>query len=97
MIRREGARIIVSGPVTLANVADIMAEGSRHLSEGVSTVDVGEVSELDSSLLALLLAWLREAKAGGKALAFANLPEALRTIAHLYGVEDLLPAGPAQR
>lgn len=97
MIRREGARIIVSGPVTLANVADIMVDGNRHLREGVSTVDVGEVSELDSSLLALLLAWLREAKSAGRELVFANLPEALRTIAHLYGVEELLPAVPAQR
>jgi phospholipid transport system transporter-binding protein len=96
MIRREGARIILSGPVTLANVAEVMAEGSRHLQEGVGTVDVGEVAELDSSLLAMLLAWLREAKAADRDLKFANLPDALRTIAHLYGVEELLPAVSAQ-
>jgi len=96
MIRREGARIILSGPVTLANVAEVMAEGSKHLREGVSTVDVGEVAELDSSLLAMLLAWMREAKASGMDLKFVNLPDALRTIAHLYGVEELLPAIPAQ-
>ena len=97
MIRREGGRIVVSGPVTLANVAVVMADGSRHLAEGVQTVDVGEVSELDSSLLAMLLAWLREAQAQERSLAFANLPEALRTIARLYGVEALLSAAPAQR
>ena len=97
MIRREGGRIILSGPVTLANVAGIMEEGRRHLEEGVKTVDVGEVSELDSSLLAMLLSWLREARAKERQLEFANLPESLRTLAKLYGVEALLPAPPAQR
>lgn len=97
MIRREGGRIVISGSVTLANVAGIMEEGRRHLDEGVKTVDVGEVSELDSSLLAMLLSWLREAKARERQLEFANLPESLQTLARLYGVEALLPAKPAQR
>jgi phospholipid transport system transporter-binding protein len=58
----------------------------------VQTVDLGEVSEMDSALLALLLAWLRDAKAHDKTVVFANLPESLRTIAKLYGVDHLLPA-----
>jgi phospholipid transport system transporter-binding protein len=91
MIRREGRRILVSGPVTLANVAAILEEGRRHLEEGVGTVDLGEVSEMDSSLLAAMLAWLRDAKSRGRELVFANLPESLRTIARLYGVDSLLP------
>jgi phospholipid transport system transporter-binding protein len=91
MIRREGRRIVVSGPVTLANVASILEEVRRHLAEGVPTVDLGEVSELDSSLLAAMLAWLRDAKAASRQLAFANLPESLQTIARLYGVDRLLP------
>ena len=92
MIRREAGRIVLSGPVTLANVAAVLEEGRRHLADGASTVDLGEVTELDSSALALLLAWLREARAAGRSLAFANLPAALQTIARLYGVEAMLPA-----
>jgi phospholipid transport system transporter-binding protein len=92
MIRREGARMIVSGAVTLANVAALLEDGRRHLAEGVQTVDLAEVSEMDSALLALLLTWLRDARLQGHALAFANLPQSLRTIARLYGVDDLLPA-----
>lgn len=91
MIRREGRRILISGPVTLANVAAVLDEGRRHLEEGVRTVDLAEVTEMDSSLLALMLAWLREAKSRNRELAFANLPESLRTIARLYGVDGLLP------
>ena len=91
-MRRDGERIVLTGPVTLANVAALLEEGRRHLAEGAGTVDLGGVTELDSSALALLLAWLREARAGGRAVAFANLPESLQTIARLYGVQDLLPA-----
>ena len=91
MIRREGPRLVLSGPVTLANAAALLEEGRRHLAEGVQTVDLGEVSEMDSALLALLLAWLRDARARDQRLDFTNLPESLRTIAQLYGVDRLLP------
>ena len=83
--------MMVSGPVTLANAAALLEEGRRHLAEGVRSVDLGEVTELDSSLLALALAWLREARAAKRELAFANPPEAMQTLARLYGVEELLP------
>jgi phospholipid transport system transporter-binding protein len=91
VIRREGRRMVVSGPVRLANVGSVLEEGRRHLGEGVRTVDLGEVTEMDSSLLAMLLVWLREAKGRSRELTFANLPEGLQTIARLYGVEALLP------
>jgi phospholipid transport system transporter-binding protein len=91
VIRREGRRITLSGPVTLANAARLLDEGRQHIAEGARTVDFAEVTELDSALLALLLAWLREARAAKRELAFANLPQALQTLARLYGVEELLP------
>jgi phospholipid transport system transporter-binding protein len=95
MIRREGERMIVSGALTLASVAAALHEGSVAIGEGARTVDLAEVGELDSSALALLLAWLREAKRQDRSLAFANLPQGLTTIARLYGVAELLPAAPA--
>jgi phospholipid transport system transporter-binding protein len=91
MIRREGDRMIVSGALTLASVAAALREGNAAIGEGVRTVDLGEVGELDSSALALLLAWLREAKQQNHGLSFANLPQGLTTIARLYGVAELLP------
>ena len=95
MIRRDGDRLMVSGPLTLATVAAALREGSAAIGEGVRTVDLGEVGELDSSALALLLAWLREAKRRGRDLVFTNLPQGLTTIARLYGVAELLSASPA--
>ena len=90
MMRREGERLVLSGAVTLANAGGLLEEGRRHVAEGVKTVDLAEVSEMDSALLALLLAWTREALARSSKLGFANVPESLRTIARLYGVDGLL-------
>ena len=95
MIRREGERLIVSGGLTLASVAAALREGNAAIDEGVRTVDLAEVGELDSSALALLLAWLREARRQNRSIAFTNLPQGLTTIARLYGVAELLPATPA--
>jgi phospholipid transport system transporter-binding protein len=94
MIRREGRKITVSGPVTLANAARLLEEGRQHFAEGARTVDFSEVTEMDSALLALALAWLREAREAKRELAFANLPESLQTISRLYGVDTLLPVKP---
>jgi phospholipid transport system transporter-binding protein len=90
VIRREGRRITISGPVTLANAARVLEEGRQHFAEGVRTVDMGEVTELDSALLALALAWLRDAREARRELSFANVPEAMQTLSQLYGVENLL-------
>ena len=91
MIRREGPRLVVSGAVTLGNAATLLEEGRRHIAEGVQTIDLAEVNEMDSALLAVLLAWLRDARGSERKLSFVNLPESLRTIAQLYGVDRLLP------
>ena len=95
MIRREGDRLVVSGSLTLANVAATLGQGKAAIGEGARSVDLGEVGELDSSALALLLAWLREARRRDCELVFTNLPQGITTIARLYGVAELLPATPA--
>ena len=90
MIRRDGERLVVAGPVTLANVSQLIEEAQSFVAS-VSVVDLGEVTELDSSLLAVLIGWLREAKAQGRTLSLSRLPQDLRTLAQLYGVAQLLP------
>ena len=95
MIQRDAERMVVSGPLTLASVTAALHEGNAAIAEGVRTVDLGGVGDLDSSALALLLAWLREARRQNRALTFANLPQGLTAIARLYGGAELLPAASA--
>jgi len=96
MMQREGERLLVTGPVTLANVAQALQEGYAAIRAGAGAVDLAGVTELDSSLLAMLLAWMREAALSGRTLRLDNLPAGLITIAQLYGVDELLPAGHTQ-
>jgi len=96
VIRRDGPRAVVSGPATLANVHALLEEGREQLKAGARTIDLGEVTDLDSSLLAVLLAWQRDARAARIDLKVEGLPEGLATIARLYGVEAFL-SGAAPR
>lgn len=96
MIRVEGERLYVSGPATLATAAQLLDQARAPLAAGVRRVDLGEVTELDSSLLAVLFEWMRAAKsAGGQALALERLPADLKSLAQLYGVAELLQEEPA--
>jgi len=54
------------------------------------TIDFAEVSDIDSSAVALLLEWRRLAATLRKRLAFVNLPANLLALANLYGVAELI-------
>jgi phospholipid transport system transporter-binding protein len=97
VMRRDGMRAVVSGPATLANVRALLEEGRAQLKSGVRTIDLGGVTELDSSLLAVLLAWQREARAANVTLEVEGLPEGLATIARLYGVEEFVSGSAPRR
>ena len=58
------------------------------------TIDFAAVDAVDSSAVALLLEWRRQAAKLGRTLEFVNLPENLLALARLYGVEDLIAAAP---
>ena len=91
MIRVEGGRLYVTGAATLATASRLLEAARGPLADGVHAVDLGEVTELDSSLLAVLFAWMREARSRGAALALHRVPPDLRSLAQLYGVAELLP------
>ncbi len=54
--------------------------------------DASALEEFDSSALSVLLACRREVLAAGKTFSVQGLPQRLRQLAGLYGVEVLLPA-----
>jgi phospholipid transport system transporter-binding protein len=91
MIRREGALFVVEGPVTVANVEAVLAEGERVFEGAEVEVDLAHVAEVDSSAVSLLLEWSRRAVHRGQRLSFRNPPANLRTLASLYGVSELVP------
>ena len=54
------------------------------------TIDFAAITDVDSSAVALLLEWRREAARRGKGLFFVNLPANLLALAELYGVTGLI-------
>lgn len=54
------------------------------------TIDFAGITGVDSSAVALLLEWRREAQRLGKKLEFVNLPANLLALANLYGVAELI-------
>lgn len=65
--------------------------GLRAQTGDTVQVDASQLDQFDSSALAVLLAFRREALALGKRFLVLGLPPRLANLARLYGVEDLMP------
>jgi phospholipid transport system transporter-binding protein len=87
-------QITVKGPVTFATAGTLLAAGKTLFAgKPVVTVNLQEVTNVDSAGLALLLEWLRQARAERRTVTFQGIPEKLFAIARLSGVEALLTGG----
>ena len=89
VLNLTGALSFETLPAVLAQSA---AFTSRHDLPDRLTIDFSGINAVDSSAVALLLEWRREAQRLGKVLEFANLPQNLLALASLYGVVELIEA-----
>lgn len=80
----------ISGSMTIDNAAVLLAQGVQALAQGRTTFDLSEVTEIDSSGLAVLFGWQRAAQAAGKVITIVNPPHNLRSLADVYDVSGLL-------
>jgi phospholipid transport system transporter-binding protein len=86
----DGARWTYAGRLTFDN-AEAALESSRTLplpTRGI--VDLGTLEHADSAALAVLLALRRRAIAEGGDLAFESVPDAIVSLARVYGVDTLV-------
>lgn len=90
MITRNGDRYFVEGPVTLASVGVLLAEGRRSLEGAQVVVDFSRAAEVDSSAVSLMLEWQRQLRAENREMAYINLGENLSSLVELYGVAELI-------
>jgi len=93
VIARDGDRLVLSGPLTLDTVKALYDGGLQAGADGALEIDMSAVEAVDSSAVSLMLNWLREARRNKVSLHFSHIPENLLSLAHLYGVEELLPLG----
>ena len=96
----QGNVLKIEGALNLASMPRLLAETAAYAAQAqlpdFLAIDFGNVKEIDSSGVALLLHWRRQAQRLGKALRYVNLPANLAALAQLYGVDDLIHC-PSQR
>lgn len=91
MMRCAGNRVEVSGAMTLPGARILLDEGNAALAEAETLFDLAAVTDVDSSSIAVIFAWLRTAREQGKTVHIANPPKELLSLAEVYGVTELLP------
>ncbi len=83
--------------LTTDTAAALVAVGSTAASAGDFTLDLGNVTQVDSAAVALLLQWQRDAHALGKQFTFTSVSPALASLATLYGMDEVLGTPPAAK
>ena len=81
--------------LTVENATAALERGLAAIKDGQTVFDLGCIQTADSSAVAVLLAWQRAARKAGTTLAYTNMPESLKGLTSLYGVDDFLVDSPA--
>jgi phospholipid transport system transporter-binding protein len=91
MIARDGDKLLLSGSIGFEDALEWRDAVLAQLDRDGLVIDLGCITEADSTALSLLLEWRREAQARGMGVAYANLPAAVHSLAAVYGIEQLIP------
>lgn len=90
MLTPQGC-ITVAGILNFDTVVALRDSGNQLMQQQSSVIfDLVAVKQVDSSALALLLAWYRHAKQQSKSISFINIPQQLVEIAELAGLSSIL-------
>ena len=75
----------------MSTVPKLYENGLKHLAGEDMVVDLANVEAVDSAAVSMLLGWSRAAQKKGRKLSVVNMSEDLLSLAHLYGVDEMLP------
>ncbi len=89
-----GERWTYAGALTFDNAAEVVAAANALPLPASGIVDFTGLGHADSVALAVLLALKRRAADEQRHLAFESLPASLESLALVYGIDELLHAGP---
>jgi phospholipid transport system transporter-binding protein len=82
----------VQGDLDLVSVADLWQTSERLFpQQPPQRIDLAGVSRADSAGVALLVAWLGQARRRQQPLRFINLPAQMQAIIQVTDLEQLLP------
>jgi len=95
-IEREGSTLNLAGDINFNTVIDVLKVDIFSNQKGKDgedpiTIDFSGVKSADSSGLALMVHWMRNAKRKNSSVTFANIPEKLIALAEMSNLETVLP------
>jgi len=90
----QGEVLALTGALDFETLPGVLAQSEQYVRRDDLpqrlTIDFAGITAVDSSAVALLLEWRREAQRLRKGLEFVNLPANLLALAELYGVVELI-------
>lgn len=78
----------VSGGLSHETANQVAAAGLAAITAGQLQFDLSELAKIDSSAVAVMIEWQRQASRLGKQLAFQAAPASLISLIDLYGLKE---------
>ena len=75
----------------METVPALFKSGLPYVLKANMRVDFSQAETVDSAAVGMLLAWRRAAEKEQRSLRVSALPEDVLSLAHLYGVAEMLP------
>ena len=84
-------RQALSGELSFDTVPELFRTSASWFSgQGELVIDLAAVTRTDSAGLALLVEWLRSARAAKRTLRYENIPPQVQTLISVNGLQDAL-------
>lgn len=98
-LEAHGSELALVGELNFVTVTQVLEAGRRAIAAVAgarAVLDLSRVTRTDSAGLALVVDWMRTARARGLELELCAVPPQLAEIAGISGLSDLLPGGDAR-
>jgi len=86
---------VVSGELNFMNIPQLWQSSCGMLVNAsplsIISIDLSKVTQSDSSGVALLISWVRTMRQQKKEICFVNLPQQMRAIIEVSGLQKILP------
>lgn len=92
--------ILSDQELSLRNAVTVSEAGLQAIHAGTEQIDMRSLRTVDSSAVAVMLAWQRQAQALNRRLEFTGVSASLLSLISLYGLTEffhLVPANASER
>ncbi len=74
--------------LSLRNAVAVAAMGTQAIHAGETQIDLSPLQTVDSSAVAVMLSWQRQAQTLNRQLHFLGVPASLLSLVQLYGLNE---------